>query len=536
MISALRRFPPVLVIIRALLMGLVVIGSTGVARAEVTAFKQAVAEAAAKDRAVAAFYKARDFEPIWTGRGDRARRSAFLRALEDASAHGLPVQRYDAAELRARFKAAKTPRARGQVEAIASRMFVQYAQDLQSGILSPGRVVGDIKRKAPRRDRTELLRVFAESNPKKFLRALAPRSPEYTRLLAAKLRMETQLAKGGWGAKVPVSVLKPGQSGPAVVTLRNRMVAMGYMKRSASQSYDAKLQKAVQQFQNDHGLVADGVAGKGTMAEINRSMESRLQQILVSMERERWMNRERGARHVLVNITDFHAKIIEDGKVAFATRSVVGKNVEDRRTPEFSDVMEHMVINPTWNVPRSIATKEYLPLLQRNPNAVGHLKLVDARGRTVNRNAVDFTQLTEKTFPFNMKEPPGRGNALGLVKFMFPNPYNIYLHDTPAKSLFGREYRAYSHGCIRLKDPFDFAYALLSKQEAKPKSFFQKVLKTGRETTVKLKEPLPVHIIYRTAITKPKGGMEYRRDVYGRDKRIFRALEKAGVSLQPVRG
>ena len=198
--------------------------------------------------------------------------------------------------------------------------------------------------------------------------------------------------------------------------------------------------------------------------------------------------------------------------------------------------MEFMVINPTWNVPRSIAIKEYLPLLKRNRNAVGHLRLVDSRGRTVNRGAVDFSQYNERTFPFNMKQPPSRGNALGLVKFMFPNKYNIYLHDTPSKNLFNRNVRAFSHGCIRLQQPFDFAYALLAKQMSNPQEYFQTILKTGSETKVDLKTPVPVHLIYRTAITKPKGGMEYRRDVYGRDAKIFNALSKAGVVLRAVRG
>ena len=148
----------------------------------------------------------------------------------------------------------------------------------------------------------------------------------------------------------------------------------------------------MQLFQLDHGLPTDGVAGKSTISEINKSAQYRLQSIIVAMERERWFNQPRGKRHVLVNLTDFTAKIIDNGKVTFVTRSVVGKNVGDRRTPEFSDVIEFMIINPTWNVPRSITTKEYLPLLKRNPNAVSHLRIVDSRGRTVSRSSVDFAQ------------------------------------------------------------------------------------------------------------------------------------------------
>ena len=311
---------------------------------------------------------------------------------------------------------------------------------------------------------------------------------------------------------------------------------MGYMRRSATLTYDGVIEAAVQQFQAEHGLEADGVAGKGTIAEVNKPALARLKSVVVAMERERWLPVERGARHVLVNQTDFTAKIVDHGNVTFETRSVIGKNQGDRRSPEFSDEMEHMVINPSWYVPRSIVTKEYLPQLKANPNAAGHIEITDSRGRRVDRSAVDFTQFTARTFPFAMRQPPSGRNALGLVKFMFPNKYNIYLHDTPAKNLFSREVRAYSHGCIRLAQPFEFAYALLARQNEDPKAFFHRVLNTGKETKVELEQNVPVHIIYRTAIVSSKGRAEFRRDVYGRDAKVWAALERAGVVLSSVQG
>ncbi|NNL72757.1 MAG: L,D-transpeptidase family protein, partial [Silicimonas sp.] len=186
--------------------------------------------------------------------------------------------------------------------------------------------------------------------------------------------------------------------------------------------------------------------------------------------------------------------------------------------------------------PRSIAVKEYLPLLQRNPYAAGHLRITDVRGRVVPREAVEFTQFTTTNFPFDLKQPPSDGNALGLVKFMFPNRYNIYLHDTPQKNLFGRQSRAFSHGCIRLNDPFDFANTLLKKQTRDPEGFFHERLKTGRETVVELEDYVPVHLVYRTAYTQAKGKIQFRTDVYGRDARIWKALERSGVALRAVRG
>ncbi|MBK5934318.1 murein L,D-transpeptidase YcbB/YkuD [Rhodovulum imhoffii] len=500
------------------------------------AFAQAVATAAAKDAALTQFYRQRNYEPLWTGNRDRARRKALIQALEDAGAHGLPVARYDPEVLEAAFRAARSDAGRGKAEVLASRMFLQYAQDIQTGVLEPARVVSAIKRAAPRRDRLAQIDAFSKSTPRAYMRALVPQTPEYERLLKEKLHLERLLGQGGWGPKVPGGVYRPGAGGSGVVALRNRLIAMGYMKRSASQVYDAGMQKAVQQFQLDHGLTPDGVAGPGTLEAINIPATTRLGQVVVAMERERWLGPNRGKRHVLVNITDFHARIIENGKEVFATRSVVGKTAPDHQTPEFSDMMEHMVINPTWNVPRSIAVKEYLPLLKRNPHAASHLRVVDSRGRTVSRGSVNFSQYTPQTFPYALKQPPSDGNALGLVKFMFPNRYNIYLHDTPSKSLFSRETRAFSHGCIRLNDPFEFAYELLSKQTNDPQGLFHARLKTGHETVVELTPQVPVHLIYRTAVTQPKGRTRYLPDLYGRDARIFKALHAAGVELRAVRG
>ena len=500
--------------------------------------KQAIATASAKDRDIAAYYKAIGYKSLWLGSGskNRARRRALVAAFAGADDHGLPSTKYDAAKLRKLIGGAQGAIARGKLEVELSRRFLSYARDIQTGVLTPSRVDEEIVRKVPYRNRLATLDAFAKSNPVGFMKSLPPKSPEYTRLMKTKVDMERQIAKGGWGPTVSGKSLKPGQTGKGVTELRDRLVAMGYMGRSASATYDANLQKAVQQFQLGNGLPADGIAGAVTLKEINTPMEHRLHSVIVAMERERWMNRPRGERHIEVNLTDFTAKIIDGSTVTLQTRSVVGKNVLDQRSPEFSDVMEFMVVNPSWYVPRSIATKEYLPLLKENSNAVSQLEITDSSGLTIDRGAVDFSQFDEQTFPFDMRQPPSEGNALGLVKFMFPNRYNIYLHDTPAKELFSRNVRAFSHGCIRLNDPFEFAYVLLAKQENDPKAIFQSLLATGEEATVNLKQPVPVHIIYRTAITSPNGPIQFRRDVYGRDARIWRALSREGVALRSVSG
>lgn len=510
----------------------------GTASAQVTAFKQAVAEAAARDENLAAFYRERGFEGMWTGQssGDRNRRNALLAAFEAAGNHGLPTSFYNSTDLTARFSAASTPQDLGRLEVEISRLFMNYARDVQTGILVPGRVDSLIKRQVPLRSQLSTLQAFAQSNPSGFLRSLPPSSPEYTRLMREKIALERQLGQGGWGPQVRGGKLTLGASGEQVVNLRNRLIIMGFLPRTASQVFDENMLGAVQRFQQAHGLAMDGEVGEGTMREINVPLQQRLQAVIVAMERERWINRPRGSRHIWVNLTDFTASIVDNDVVTFQTRSVIGARDQDRQSPEFSDVMEFMVINPSWYVPRSIITKEYLPQLQRDPTSVRHLEITDSRGRQVNRANVDFTQFTQSNFPFSMRQPPSRGNALGLVKFMFPNRHNIYLHDTPAKNLFARETRAYSHGCIRLNDPFDFAYTLLARQTSNPEEFFQTRLATGRETRVDLNDPVPVHLVYRTAFTSATGELHFRRDVYGRDARIWNALAREGVAVRAVQG
>ncbi|WP_170570353.1 L,D-transpeptidase family protein [Ruegeria atlantica] len=503
-----------------------------------TAFQMAVAEFAPTGSGIAEFYRENGFAPVWVGETPlhTARRARLIRALSSVDMHGLPQGRYSVQTLLEQMQDARTTRDLGAIEIQLSRAFVEYARNLQSGTLQPSDIDDGLVRKVERRSAKDHLEGLMSAENGTYFDQLAPQTTQYRALMKQKLVLERLIHQGGWGPTVPADKLEFGDSGPNVIKLRNRLVSMGYMRPTASPEFDEKLLTAVQAFQADHGLAPDGVAGQGTISELNRSASDRLKAVYVALERERWLPRERGERHILVNQADFSAKIVDDGLVTFETRAVIGKNTHDRRSPEFSDEMEHMVINPSWYVPRSIITKEYLPKLQSDPNAVGHIQITDRRGLQVDRGAVDFAQFNARNFPFAMRQPPSKSNALGLVKFMFPNQYNIYLHDTPQKSLFAREVRAFSHGCIRLADPFDFAFALLAKQEEDPKAFFHRILATGKETTVQLKQHVPVHLIYRTAFVGPKGKVQYRRDVYERDGKIWEALQKAGVALPDVQG
>lgn len=499
------------------------------------AFVRALAEAASADPVIADFYAARHFAPVWTGPADAARRAALFDALAGAEDHALPSARYDAAGLAQALRRAMTEGDRGRAEVAMARAYLAWAHDLRGGVLDPAKVDPGIVREITRPDPAMLLAAIASGDPATVLHGLLPKSPEYARLMRVRLELSRAVETDAWGPDLAGAGVKPGSKAAAVVALRDRLAAMGYLGGSSSAVYDARLRQAVQRFQADHGLRATGIADAATVAEINISPETRLQSVIVAMERLRWMgDAPLGARHIWVNLPEMTAKIVDNGQVVFQTRAVIGKDVPDQRTPEFSDQMQYMVVNPSWSVPRSITTKEYLPLLQRNPNAVSHLQVVDRNGRVVPRSAVNFAAYSARSFPYALRQPPSDGNALGKVKFMFPNKYNIYLHDTPSKSLFDNQVRAYSHGCIRLSEPFDFAYALLARQTDDPQGEFQTHLDSDRESRVNLAAHVPVHLVYFTAWPTAKGRISWRADVYGRDAALFAALHAAGVATRAL--
>ena len=511
----------------ALLAALAPVGSADAQDLRVTQFAQGVAEAAARDEDLAAFYRARNFEGIWTGAGEEAvaRRNLFLGALTQAASHGLPADRFSADRVVTLLVSAQTPDAKAEAEVEMSRLFLDYARAINNGILEPRSVVSQIRREVQYRDRQEMLESFAE-NPAALLRSLPPTSPEYQRLLRARMTLEGLIADGGYGPEVQSS-LQPGATGEQVVRLRNRLMKMGWLGFSVSRTYDGEMVRAVQRFQESVNLNPDGVVGGATLTELNVPATERLKSVLVAMERERWLNNlDRGDRYVWVNLTDFSSAIMDHDAVTFRTKSVIGADPSDRQTIEFSDVMEYMEINPYWYVPPSIVQRSY------GGGVPAGFQAIDYQGRVVNTGSV----MRNGRQVYSLRQPPGPGNALGKVKFMFPNAHNIYLHDTPEKGLFSQTRRTFSSGCIRLNDPFDFAYELLSRQEDDPVGYFQRILNSGANTRVNLETPVPTHLVYRTAYTDVDGHLHFRNDVYGRDARIWSALAGAGVVIGDVSG
>ncbi len=485
---------------------------------------------AAEVPALSEFYAAYDYAPIWTM--DRA--AAFIEALGDVTAHGLPAGRYDRAGL-AELLATRDsdPNA---TEVTFSLAFINYARDIGSGILEPRQIDRELSVRPPRPDGALVLAgLAAADDPAAYVADLAPSHPDYAKLQAERLRLLDIIEHGDWGETVSTRTLKPGAEGEAVTAVRARLGRINGEDYGDSPVFDDALVDVVKEFQIRHGLNDDAVLGPKTLEQLNANAVDRLKQVLVNLERQRWLNVERGDRHIYVNQADFSVSVIDEGEVTFWSRTVIGKN--GHRTQEFNDTMTHMVINPTWHVPRSIATEEMLPKLKRNPGALGGtFDVMTRNGTRVNPAYVNFRQYNQSNFPFIVKQRPGTSNALGRVKFMFPNQYNIYLHDTPSKSLFNRDARAYSHGCVRVQKPFEFAYVLLGAQSDNPEGLFQSYLNGGRERQLNLETPVPIYLTYQSAWVDNFGTPQYRADIYGRDGRVFRALENAGVALGAVEG
>ena len=513
--------------------------SISIANVNSVEFRFSLLSALSKNSEAIEFYEENNFKPIWVGRdrSSRERSSYFFKELKkNASKHALPTLRYDAIYLNNQFRNARTATELGLVEALLTSKFLEYSSNIQTGILKPASVDKEIVRKIPYRSVGDYLKTFLSVTPREFFKGLHPQSKQYSTLLTEKNRLEKIISQGGWSSELPMELLRPGDIGNEVVLLRNALIKRGYLKSNFSEIYDGNLRRAVQLFQLRHGLAPDGIAGPATFSEIGRTAEERLASVIVALERERWTNFDLGSRHVIVNLPDFSTKLFEDGALIFETRNVIGTPVDEQRTPEFSDVIEHIITNPTWNVPKSITLKEYLPEMQEDPLAHDYLELVDLDREIVPRSFVDFNEYDEETFPYDLKQMPSITNALGLVKFMFPNQYSIYLHDTPSKPLFDLEVRAFSHGCIRLQKPFEFAYELLKPQTSDPKAQFQEAIGTGEETVVYLRKPVQVHLIYRTAFVDELGVINYRRDIYGRDAAIYEALIKAGIQAKSLYG
>ncbi len=496
------------------------------------ALKSSLGEFYSSSDPISLFYSERKFEPFWIE--NRKRLESLLRSLNQVGSHGLPKSRYPLKELsQAIFE--NEPTQKANLELMATEAFLLFAQDVSGGILNPNIIDMNINVVSQRKDPNIVLASLTESlDVEVFFQDLFPSSSEYTALISELNRLKEVLLNGAWGDLVPTDVpLQVGMTHDNVPFLRKRLSAMGYpVYQTNLRLFDDQLDASVKKFQEYHGLNPDGVFGAKSIEAINVPPKTRIVQVLVNLERMRWNNQDRGGEYVLVNQPNFHAYFKSENKKVWQSRVVIG--LPSNQTAEFNDTITHMVVNPTWHVPKSIAVDEYLPLIQSDPNfLIDNEMVLMVRGTDsiIDSNLIDMQAFTPENFPFLIKQIPSNINALGLVKFMFPNKFSIYMHDTPMKDLFFKDERTFSHGCIRLQEPFEFAYSLLRDQEVDPETKFQELLQKEEETYINLSRKIPVYITYRTAFFDEFGQIHYRADVYGRDALVYMALVDAGVSL-----
>lgn len=367
------------------------------------------------------------------------------------------------------------------------------------------------------------------------LHSLLPSQSGYARLRQALESYRHIAANEDWPLVPDGPTLRQGDRSERIVALRMRLQTTDdFIQPSLRESplrdelpadsdviFDEELEQAVRAFQSRHGLQVDGIVGPVTLATLNVPVETRIRQIALNLERWRRSAPELGDQYILVNIPAFTLDVIEHDRSVKTMRVVVGKPYQ--RTPLFQSTMTHLVLSPYWQIPRNIARREILPQLRQDPEylAKHNMKVIDGQGaeaHVIEPSTIDWSAVTAENFPYRLRQEPGTKNALGRIKFKFPNRFNVYLHDTPARSLFAKPSRAFSHGCIRVEKPVELASYLLQND---PKWSQKRILATiarGVVRWINLAEPIPVHTVYRTVWADANGAVQFRPDIYRHDK------------------
>lgn len=367
------------------------------------------------------------------------------------------------------------------------------------------------------------------------LDALTPNHQAYVHLKIALNDYRKLSSTGGW-SKVPLGQsLRPGMQDDRIKALRNRLMATGELKQKGADPtlYDDTVMMAVKAFQLRHHLEPDGVAGKSTIEAMNVTAAERVNQIRVNLERARWIFHDMPSSSIIIDIAGFMLQYYHEKQPVWRTKVMVGQPFN--QTPIFRSAITYLVLNPTWTIPPEIVKNETIPriLLEKNYLAKQHLRILTSTGEEVNPASVPWRQFMGKYLPYTLRQDPGEENSLGLIKFIFPNPHHVYLHDTPSKALFDRTQRAFSHGCIRVQNPLELGRMLLTNDLGNPvnEAKFNQILTSGKTATVILKQPLPIYLMYLTANVQD-GRITFKPDLYHRDQSIFEALNAQPTPVQ----
>jgi murein L,D-transpeptidase YcbB/YkuD len=480
--------------------------------------------------AVARFFEAREFAPVWRLPGGAQQ---MLTAVRNVDQDGLRPADYHLSAITAALDAytkAPSPETAADLQVLIADAAAALIDHVRYGRVRPSsldkRWNVDPRVGAPALDvaLNELARASAVDVG---VEAQKPTHFIYTGLKQALARMRGVASSGGWPAVAAGAAIKPGATDPRVATIRYRLRVTGELAGTASAddtAYDPGLESAVKNFQSHHRLTDDGVIGKATIDAMNITAEARVQQLRVNLERARWVVSGLSDTFVLVNLPAFKAYLIRDRKNVWEARTQIGR--EARQTPTFRADMKYLVLNPDWTVPPTILAQDVLVGMRKGQNTIARkrLTILDAQGRAVDPATIDWQNATPANFRYTLRQPPGPDNALGRVKFIFPNQHSIFLHDTPSRELFASEQRTFSSGCIRVEHPLDLAAVLLEGQGNWNSTRIQDAVDSTQSQTVFLTTPLPVLIVYWTVSVGATGDLRFAKDVYSLDPAVLRAL------------
>lgn len=489
---------------------------------------------------VSRYYWQRDFRPAWFNRdGILIEASELLHILRRAESEGLPLSDYPLAAIEQRlFGVIDDPLQLAQLDLLLTDTFLHYSLNVHSGRFDPRRAGGDWFIPYTPLDAAALLTpALEQQNLLALLTGLPPPHAGYRRLRAALQHYRAIAAQGGWPAVEGGEILRPGAREPRVAQLRQRLWLSGDLPSAQAvepERFDGALRRAVRHFQQRHGLQADGSVGAATLAVLNVPVEARIRQIEANMERWRWLPRQLEPRHIRVNMAGYELQVIEGEQTVLHMRVIVGRDY--RQTPVFTSAMTSLVLNPHWYVPRSIFRDDILPRLRRDPEYLGRLGMrlfssLNGNGSEVDAASVDWATVDGDSFPYILRQGPGPQNALGRIKFLLPNRYGIFLHDTPERALFSQPARAFSSGCIRLEDPIELARYVLADEERWTRASLEAAIAQGRPLGLTLPEPIPVYLVYWTAWVDEAGVLQLRDDIYGRDRRLLELWQENATGI-----
>ncbi|GIW47282.1 MAG: peptidoglycan-binding protein [Deltaproteobacteria bacterium] len=492
------------------------------------------------------FYKNRNYRLSWSDNGKLLTRANLLvQEIENSSDEGLEPEDYKINLIKKllgeihRLEQDEEQKLESIVnlDILLTNSFLLYSSHLIHGRVNPELIDDTWSINYRETNPVEVLENVIESNQLiEAIEELKPEAPEYKRLRDALIQYKDIAARGGWPRITEGPVLKEGSRDNRVITLRKRLILSGDLKEYTPpdpQVFDKPLEHAVRRFQKRHGLVVDGIVGPSTLEAINVPVERRISQIKLNMERWRWLPKKMEDRYILINTASFELHVVEQHRTVMKMKVIVGKPYW--HTPIFSAKMSYIELNPNWNIPRSIFAEEILPKIKNDPDYLlkERIKVLESWSPDANEvdpYSIDWQNVTEENFKYRLRQEPGPTNPLGKIKFMFPNRFNVYLHDTPRKNLFERKERSFSHGCIRVEKPIELAEYVLRMNQGWDKKRLLSEINRGKTKQIELEQKIPVYILYFTTWVDESGDVYFYKDIYGRDSILENALKRVSPS------